>query len=287
MLGILFVGKIQRNIIKMRRFSLLACFALLVATVLASLHSYRAAETEMSRDLDQALLLTMERKSAEYITPDTVRTYRSFIKSPLLRQCATLSYCLPDEQRTLVCSRKMMLRQGGNRYYLRGYANCSMAAVFSLSDQRLPMMLSMLTALCFLLACSPLARRKQRAGILVSASQSAAYPADTQTQGRMAYPAEVVTIGGLDYLADSHDFYLDGREVHFTPMQRQLMELFYQSDRHSLTKQQICDVLWPRKDNASETLYTLIKRLKQNLVDNGCTLQIVSDRGRAYRLEED
>ena len=125
----------------MRRFSLLACFALLAATVLASLHSYRAAETEMSRDLDQALLLTMERKSAEYITPDTVRTYRSFIKSPLLRQCATLSYCLPDEQRTSVCSRKMMLRQGGNRYYLRGYANCSMAAVFSLSDQRLPMML--------------------------------------------------------------------------------------------------------------------------------------------------
>ena len=144
----------------MRRFSLLACFALLAATVLASLHSYRAAETEMSRDLDQALLLTMERKSAEYITPDTVRTYRSFIKSPLLRQCATLSYCLPDEQRTSVCSRKMMLRQGGNRYYLRGYANCSMAAVFSLSDQRLPMMLSMLTALSFLLACSPLARRK-------------------------------------------------------------------------------------------------------------------------------
>ena len=100
----------------------------------------------------------------------------------------------------------------------------------------------------------------------------------------MAYPAEVVTIGGLDYLADSHDFYLDGREVHFTPMQRQLMELFYQSDRHTLTKQEICNALWPRKDDASETLYTLIKRLKQTLADNGCQLQIVSDRGRAYQL---
>ena len=67
-------------------------------------------------------------------------------------------------------------------------------------------------------------------------------------------------------------------------MQRQLMELFYQSNSHTLTKQEISDTLWPRKVDPSETLYTLIKRLKQTLTDNGCQLQITSDRGRAYQL---
>lgn len=257
---------------KMRRLIFSACFVLMVATIIASLDSYRTAEAFVRRDLDQALLLTMEMKSVEYITPDTVRTYRSFIRTPMLRQSATLSYCLPDEKRTTVCSRKLMMRHGGRSYYLRGYANCSMATVLSLSDMRLPGILMMLTLLSLLLGFSPLARRRQRdsATTLMPASSTAVAPAPR----------------GLCYIADSHDFCLDGRAVHFTPMQRQLMELFYQSDRRTLTKQEICDALWPRKDDPSETLYTLIKRLKQTLSDNGCPVQIVSDRGRAYRLDD-
>ena len=239
----------------MRRLIFSACFVLMVATIIASLDSYRTAEAFVRRDLDQALLLTMEMKSVEYITPDTVRTYRSFIRTPMLRQSATLSYCLPDEKRTTVCSRKLMMRHGGR-----------------LSDMRLPGILMMLTLLSLLLGFSPLARRRQRdsATTLMPASSTAVAPAPR----------------GLCYIADSHDFCLDGRAVHFTPMQRQLMELFYQSDRRTLTKQEICDALWPRKDDPSETLYTLIKRLKQTLSDNGCPVQIVSDRGRAYRLDD-
>lgn len=258
----------------MRKLSFTACFALLILTILASLHSYRAAEADMTRDLDQALMLTMEMKTAEYITPDTVRTYRSFIKTPVLRQCATLSYCLPDERRTAVCSRKMLWRHGGQRYYLRGYANCSMATVLSLSDQRLPLTLSLLTALSFFMALLPLARRRQTV------------PAIVTPAGTTASSDNMLMIGGLGYCPDTHDFLHYGKAIHLTPMQRQLMELFYESDRHTLTKQQICDALWPRKDDANETLYTLIKRLKQTLADNGCQLQITSDRGRAYRLED-
>lgn len=256
----------------MRKLSFTACFALLILTILASLHSYRTAVADMTHDLDQALMLTMEMKTAEYITPDTVRTYRSLIKNPVLRQCATLSYCLPDERRTSVCSRKMLWKQGRQRYYLRGYANCSMATVLSLSDQRLPLMLSLLTVLSFFTAFLPLARRRQ------------ASPALVTTDGTAATPDNMPIIGGLVYSSDTHDFFYNGKPIHFTPMQRQLMELFYESDRHTLTKQEICDALWPRKDNASETLYTLIKRLKQTLADNGCQLQITSDRGRAYQL---
>jgi hypothetical protein len=255
----------------MRRLIFTACFVLMAATIVASMDSYRKAEAFMRHDLDQALRLTMETRSVEYITPDTVSTYRSFIRTPQLRQSATLSYCLPDEKRTTVCSRKLMMRHGGRNYYLRGYANCSMAAVLSLSDMRLPGVLMLLTLLNLLLAFSPLARRRQRFTAAIAITPS---------------PAGATAPRGLNYSADSHDFYLDGRAVHFTPMQRQLMELFYQSDRRTLTKQEICDALWPRKEDASETLYTLIKRLKQTLSDNGCPVQIVSDRGRAYRLDE-
>ena len=263
----------------MRKLSFTACFALLLATILASLHSYRAAVIDMTRDLDQALMLTMKMKTAEYITPDTVRTYRSLIKNPVLRQCATLSYCLPDERRTSVCSRKMLWKQGRQRYYLRGYANCSMATVLSHSDQRLPLMLSLLTVLSFAIAFLPRVRRQQVVPAL--ASPTGAFVSPDRT---IISPDNMPMIGDLCYCPDTQDFFHNGRAIHFTPMQRQLMELFWQSDRHTLTKQEICDALWPRKDNASETLYTLIKRLKQTLADNGCQLQITSDRGRAYKL---
>lgn len=265
----------------MRKLSFTACFALLILTILASLHSYRAAVVDMTRDLDQALMLTMEMKTAEYITPDTVRTYRSLIKNPVLRQCATLSYCLPDERRTSVCSRKMLWRHGGQRYYLRGYANCSMATVLSLSDHRLPLTLSLLTLLSFVMAFLPRVRRQQVAPALVSPTGPL-----ISTDRTTISPDNMPMIGDLCYCPDTQDFFHNGKAIHFTPMQRQLMGLFWQSDRHTLTKQQICDALWPRKDDANETLYTLIKRLKQTLADNGCQLQITSDRGRAYQLED-
>ena len=257
----------------------MACFTLLVATILASLHSYRAAVADMTHDLDQALMLTMEMKTAEYITPDTVRTYRSLIKNPVLRQCATLSYCLPDERRTSVCSRKMLWKQGRQRYYLRGYANCSMATVLSLSDQRLSLTLSLLTLLSFVMAFLPRVRKQQVTPAFLSPTGTLVTSAETAVSSD-----NMLMIGDLCYCPDTQDFFHNGKAIHFTPMQRQLMGMFWQSDRHTLTKQEICDALWPRKDDASETLYTLIKRLKQTLADNDCQLQITSDRGRAYKL---
>ena len=72
--------------------------------------------------------------------------------------------------------------------------------------------------------------------------------------------------------------------THLTPMQRQLMEMFVASDSHSLSKHEICNALWPKKDDASETLYALISRLKREL-DKTSNYDIISDRGRAYILK--
>ena len=74
-----------------------------------------------------------------------------------------------------------------------------------------------------------------------------------------------------------------GSEVKLTPMQQQLMEMLWQSPSHQLSKAEICDALWPKKPDASETLYTLIRRLKP-IIEEHSDLKIESDRGKSYGL---
>lgn len=102
-------------------------------------------------------------------------------------------------------------------------------------------------------------------------------------------PAEddttLITLGNLSLSRRDDCFYNDRRErLHLTPMQYALMQMFYLSDAHRLTKPHICRALWPGKENADETLYTLIRRLKP-IVENHSNLHITTDRGRAYVLE--
>ncbi|MBO4718525.1 MAG: helix-turn-helix domain-containing protein [Prevotella sp.] len=135
-------------------------------------------------------------------------------------------------------------------------AKCSTATIFAMSDQRPASILWALTLIwagfCFLRV------RRQESG--------------------------VGTFGGL-YLAESEGRFYDaeGRLVKLTPMQQQLMEMFFRSSSHSLTKTEICDALWPKKPDASETLYTLIRRIKP-VIEAHSDLRIEVDRGRSYEL---
>ena len=141
----------------------------------------------------------------------------------------------------------------------KAYARCSEATIFSLSDQRLTAALWTLTlfwaAFCFY-------RRRQQV---------------VQWAGMLQY-------GGLCY-AESEGMFYDarGQRIKLTPMQQQLMEMFFHSDSHMLTKTEICDALWPKKPDASETLYTLIRRLKP-VIEQHSDLKIESDRGKSYGL---
>ena len=67
-------------------------------------------------------------------------------------------------------------------------------------------------------------------------------------------------------------------------MQQQLMELFFRAPGHTLSKTEICDTLWPKKEDASETLYTLVRRLKP-IIEQHSDLKIEVERGRAYELK--
>ena len=133
----------------------------------------------------------------------------------------------------------------------KAYAHCSEATIFSLSDQRPATLLWVLTAFWTIY---------------------------------MLYRRPHDSFGGLIYSEQEAQFYtVDGNMMRLTPMQHQLMEMFFQSPSHSLTKTEICDALWPKKPDASETLYTLIKRLKP-IIEQHSNLKIESDRSKAYRL---
>lgn len=67
-------------------------------------------------------------------------------------------------------------------------------------------------------------------------------------------------------------------------MQHTLLEMFMTKENHTLTKQEICDALWPKKPDASDTLYTLIRRIKP-IIEEYSNLRIESDRGKSYTLK--
>ncbi len=74
--------------------------------------------------------------------------------------------------------------------------------------------------------------------------------------------------------------------LNLTPMQEQLMQLFYASPSRTLSKEEICSALWPRKDNPEDGLYTFISRMKSSLAGQS-SLRIVNRRGREYVLVDE
>ena len=139
-------------------------------------------------------------------------------------------------------------------------AKCSAATVFSMSEQR-PALVLWMTAMLWAAFC--FYRRKQIIPMLTGVQQ----------------------YGGLNYAESEARFFdAEGQHVKLTPMQQQLMEMFFRSEAHLLTKTEISDALWPKKEDASETLYTLIRRLKP-IIEQHSDLKIEADRGKAYELK--
>ena len=139
---------------------------------------------------------------------------------------------------------------------LRCEAKCSAATIFAMSDQR-PASVLWTMALLWGLYCFWRYRKEM----------------------------PLVVFGGLAYSEKERHFYNAlGKQVRLTPMQQQLMELFFYSENHQLTKSEICDHLWPKKPDANDTLYTLIRRLKP-IIEEHSDLKIESDRGKSYELK--
>ena len=201
----------------------------------------------VNEDMDRALALALEEQQSDVISQDTIRTFNSHLQIAELRGKATLA-----------------VDTRGQKF--KAYAHCSEATIFSLSDQRPATILWALTGLWAMLMWY---RRRQTV---------------------MGEPSAVAIMngnafGGLTYSEEDGRFYAaNGCQVQLTPMQHQLMEMFFLSPSHTLTKTEICDALWPKKPDASETLYTLIRRLKP-VVEQHSDLKIESDRSKSYCLK--
>lgn len=217
-------------------------FALILASMMTSLGSYRMTARAVEADMDRALALTMAEQQDEVISPDTIRTFNSHLQIAALRGKATLAVDARGRQ-------------------FRAYAHCPGATVLGLTDQRPSAVMWILTA-AWAVFC--LYGRHRQENVV--------------PEGSLNY-------GGLRYAEPERCFYdAQGQQVRLTPMQQQLMEMFFRSPGHQLSKTEICDALWPKKTDASETLYALISRLKP-IIEQHSELKIESDRGRAYILK--
>ena len=229
-----------------QRYTVIVLFALILMSSLTSVDSYRSTSRMVSEDMDRALTLTMLEQQSDVISQDTIRKFNSHLQIAELRGKATLAVDVRARQ-------------------FRAYAHCSEATIFSLSDQRPAAILWMLTGFWAMFVWY---RRRQRIAVghlLLSVPSGLSY-------------------GGLVYSEEEGRFYAaDGDAVSLTPMQYQLMEMFFHSPNHTLTKTEICNALWPKKPDANDTLYTLIRRLKP-VVEQHSNLKIESDRSKAYRL---
>ena len=248
---------------KQERFAVIVLFALIIASNFTCFDSYRSTSRMVNEDMDRALALTLEEQQSDVISQDTIRTFNSHLQIAELRGKATLA-----------------VDTRGQKFKV--YAHCSEATIFSLSDQRPATILWALTGLWAMLMWYRYLRGKGARALL------ACYQRDARIVKSEKLTVVITngnTFGGLTYSEENRRFYAaDGSQVQLTPMQHQLMEMFFHSPSHLLTKTEICDALWPKKPDASETLYTLIRRLKP-VVEQHSDLKIESDRSKAYSLK--
>ena len=232
-----------------QQYAAIVLFALFLASGLTSLDRYRATRRMVNEDMDRALAMTMQEQQSDVISIDTLRTFNSHLQIAELRGKATLA-----------------VDARGQKF--KAYARCSEAAIFSMSDQRPAALLWSLTVLWALFTWY---RKTQTLSVVAAIEGNSC-------------AIEGNSFGGLTYSEVERRFFATtGNAVQLTPMQQQLMEMFFQSPAYTLSKMEICAALWPGKPDASETLYTLVRRLKP-VLEQHSDLKIESDRGRSYRL---
>lgn len=221
------------------------CFILMCA-LCSSIFSFRSTEERIAADVNHALALVRAESPSNMVSVDTVIRFRNYLTIPELKDTASL------DMRTI--------RQGEDvEAEMVAQPNCSFVTVFKLSNQRASGTLLFISALWMMGSLWYVRRRNPNEQIR-----------------QLSYGGIVFTNG--QFTTET------GEEIHFTPMQHSLLELFMKSDTHTLTKQEICSQLWPKKPNASDTLYTLIKRIKP-IIESNSNLKITSNRGRNYSLE--
>lgn len=219
---------------------------LMLCALGASINSYHQTERLITQDVNQALEQVLVKMPDNVVTTDTIRCYRNYLTIAELKDTAGIAM-------------RTICKEGRLETKLVAEANCGFSTTFMMSDQKTSGALFMFGVLWLLGSLWYVQRNK----------------AELIGQG--------LSYGGIVFLNDKF-MTTAGEEIRLTPMQHSLLEMFITTDTHTLSKQQICDRLWPKKPDASDTLYTLIRRIKP-IIETHSTLKIESDRGKSYSLK--
>ena len=250
-------------------------FILLASSVAAGIDSLVRTGNRAQQDVNRALAMVLHQCEPDRIDADTIRVYRSHIQDALIRDTAYLSITMTDD--------------GNRRPQLRASAGLNFSRLWALSDQRASGTLLAVAVLWLLMNFTTAAHGSHAESAEKMQIASATFPCVSEivpcASEIVPCASDVYRMGVLCYDESHHRFTVNGHTVHFTPMQQTLMELFMAAPDHTLLQQDICDRLWPKKPDASATLYTLIRRLKPQL-HKAAGLHIECIRGQAYQLTE-
>ena len=232
----------------MKKLPILIFILLCLSAMATSCGSYRKAERNIENDLKQALAKTINEKGMETMRQDSIRAYRSIART----EGEMMTIAVGDE----TLRRHLRNPQLGEMAFITYTVRCERGGWKVTFDTEAKCSAAMIWSLSDL-------RLSAWLSVMALLSLALSFRGRRQSQP--------ITMDSFS-------------ATHLTPMQRQLMEMFVASGSHRLSKHEICDALWPKKDDASETLYALISRLKREL-DKTSSFDIISDRGRAYILK--
>lgn len=230
----------------MRKLPLIVFFILLVMTVVSSVASYNRARQCLDLDLRQALSLTIKEKGYEQMKQDSIKAYRLLASSSVESKLLTIDD--PTFQQHI--KTEALRPKAFIAYHITPQNDGFEVQMEGRANYSMAFVWGMSDQRFSFLLCL---------GTLLS----------------LLLPVRKKT---------TDDVAVSKMPLHLTPMQEQLMDMFMKAPDHRLTKQEICDALWPNKDNAAETLYTTIRRLRNELQASS-DWEIASERGKSYELK--
>lgn len=258
------------------RYGMLIPISFFIASVISCCFSYSNAKRIIANDLNDAVLALTNENRELWTRPDTIAALRQMHETthqPLIYQASDAKFrntslknetyftlALVDKMNTFpkirgnkIASDSIMLvpewATDGLAIQVQGFADCSLASVFNVSDHTLPGILFSLSILSMMCFC--VWQRKNRIVSEIENSMDS-----TQV----------------------HPF--DG--IKLTPMQRQFTQMLLVAPNMRVDKRTLCETLWGNKSNAEESLYTLVRRTKTALAD--ANIEIICNRGDSYEL---
>ncbi|MCM1032900.1 MAG: hypothetical protein NC405_04005 [Odoribacter sp.] len=258
------------------RYGMIIPLVLMIASLVSSCLSYSDAKQSISEDLNDAMIALADKNRELWTRKDTISALRQMHEmthKPLIYQASDVNFrnsALKDDAYftiTLVDKNNGTPKLHGDKIasdsimivpenavdgfviQLQGFADYSIASVFSTSDQTLPGVLFSLSILS--MASIRIFRRKEY---------------ERSDSGPVLQPLNSSVIDGIK----------------LTPMQRQFTRLLLDAPACKVDKATLCAAMWGDKINADESLYTLVRRTKTALADTD--IEIICNRGDSYEL---